>query len=62
MSMYQPQKKHKAQHGNYAKKPSQRQIGGLMDLYSGIQGVSAKLSDQKEKAQLPPGHQFRLKL
>lgn len=38
--MFQPQLKHKAQHGNYYKKPSKAAIRGLMSMYRGIDAVS----------------------
>ena len=36
MAMYKPQRKHRAKHCNYKKKPSQKSVKALMDLYAGI--------------------------
>ena len=34
--MYKPQQKHRAQHGNYYKKPTKGEVVGLMQLYAGV--------------------------
>ena len=36
MAQYKPQKKHKAQHGNYYSKPTKKDVNALNGLYQGI--------------------------
>ena len=38
--MYQPQLKHKANHGGYRKKPTKGQVRGLMNMYLGISNIT----------------------
>ena len=38
--MFQPQLKHKARHGGYRKKPTRREVNGLMAMYRGISEVT----------------------
>ncbi len=40
--MYQPQKKHKAEHGGYKQRPTKGQVIGLMSLYQGISDIVIK--------------------
>jgi len=49
MPKYQPQLKHKAQHGNYRKKPSKSAIAALMMMYKGIDAVERILPVKKTK-------------
>lgn len=47
--MYQPQLKHKAQHGGYRQKPTKGQVLGLMALYQGISEVVIKQRPTKKQ-------------
>lgn len=38
--MYQPQKKYKANHSGYRKRPTGKEVLGLMTLYMGIDNVA----------------------
>lgn len=56
--MYQPQLKHKAQHGGYHKKPSKGAVKGLMALYQGVSEVVVKARPVKKQV----GVQLKLDL
>ena len=43
MAQYKPQRKHKAQHGNYYKKPAQHEVSALNGLYQGICDVIGEI-------------------
>ena len=36
MSMYQPQKKHKAKHGNYYDKPTKKEVQANLNFWEGL--------------------------
>lgn len=47
--MYQPQLKHKAQHGGYRVKPTKGQVLGLMALYQGVSEIVVKPRSVKKQ-------------
>lgn len=51
-------KKHKAMHGGYRDKPSQRAVNALCDMYKTIDEI--KILDTKEKTYLPEGTQLSI--
>ena len=58
MCKYQPQLKHKAQHGNYYKKPTKREVTALMMFYRGVGDAVDKIRPAMKKA----GTQLKLEL
>lgn len=53
--MYHAQKKHKAQHGGYHQKPSQKDVNALLGLYEGLSKVVLS-----PKPQAKVGEQLKL--
>lgn len=49
MAKFQPQLKHKAQHGGYRKKPSKKEVTALMMMYRGIDAIEKILPVKKFK-------------
>jgi hypothetical protein len=54
--MYKPQRKHRANHGNYFKKPTKGEVNGLLRLYAGVR-LNTKTPTKKVV-----GVQLKLKL
>jgi hypothetical protein len=48
MAMYKPQKKHRAEHGNYCNKPTRRQVNGLMLFYANVDKAVKQLPVRKQ--------------
>ena len=57
MAMYKPQRKHRANHGNYFKKPTKGEVKGPMNLYAGIAEIN-RITPAKKVV----GVQLKLKL
>jgi hypothetical protein len=54
---YKNSSKHRAQHGNYYKKPTQQGVNALRGLYEGIDEISKELNNTPPKA----GEQTKMK-
>ena len=55
MAMYKPQRRHRAQHGNYFSRPPKRAIQNLMKLYAGVDYITRITPVKKE-----PGVQLKI--
>lgn len=57
MAMYAPQKKHRAHHGNYYRKPTKNEVESLMKLYANVSTIN-RITPTKKVV----GVQLKLKL